>query len=299
MKSFKLIETNTKQMTIDLAIEMSGFSAYSKEMCKAIFSPAPCDTGIVFRVNDMEIKAVIGNLKDDGYTHTTSLTSNGVEVKTIEHIISAIRGMGIDNIYIDLCNGQVPFLSSSSEEFCRFLANAGLKQQEQAQNAITCTNEVEITYESTDTHIRVIPSDYYEISATIDFNNLIGKQSYSVVVNKENYLGYIAPSRSFMRSELDDEGVAWQNVKKIFPGISDDPSLSPIIVFNKDKFITPLKNETELVRHKILDMIGDLGLVGAALIGRFEVLKPGHEANKHLANHILNQLDKDERVKLL
>ncbi len=296
---FKLKELNTNQTTIRHQVEMLGFSAYSKNTCRAVFRPAAHNVGIVFVVNGVQIKTNIENLKLDGYNHTTSLASNGVEVSTVEHILSAVRGMEIDNIYIDLPEGQIPFQSSSAEEFSRTLANAGSVEQPEYRKVIVCDEELALRYEETDTEFVITPSEVLRIDANIDFSNLIGKQSFVLDVTKQNYLNYIAPSRSFMRSHLDDKGEVWQNVKKIFPGIPDDPTLSPVIVFSENEFITPLRTPDEPVKHKILDMLGDLSLVGIPLVLSIEVNKPGHEANKFLSKKIVESLNDDERKQLL
>lgn len=141
-----------------------------------------------------------------------------------------------------------------------------------------------------DSWARIDPLDDLEVRVEIDFNNIIGKQKFSRRINEDIYRKEIAWARTFVRSPLDGDEGRWERIRKIFPSLPKDQGSSPIIVFNQKEFITKLKASDEPVRHKMLDFLGDISLLGTGLEGSVEIFKPGHYFNQQLVLFLSTQL---------
>jgi len=280
------------QKTVKNKLSISGGSPYTNEECIIDILPANENKGIRFVTqNQTEIASLISNAKDDNDVHTTSLIKDGEEIKTVEHLLSAIWGLGIDNAVVKMHTKHLPFLDASAKGYASEIVKIGLKNQKQLRRYIKVLNDQKFTETSNDDRYAIIkPSDLTIIRCTTSFNNIVGTKTVNYEWNEDKYIDEISFARTFLRSPLDDEGKVWTYVKKLFPFIPVDPQNSPIIVFDDKKFITPLQKEDEPARHKVLDFIGDISLLGYRLLAEIEVNLPGHRFTRQIVKEITTNL---------
>lgn len=250
--------------------------------------PAPVDSGIVFVRNDVQgvnpVIPALWNKVIDTKLCTVIANEDGVKVSTIEHVMSALLGLGIDNAIIEIDNEEVPIMDGSAKEFVALIQQAGIQQQNKARRKIVIKKTV--TFEDDGKVATLSPAKIPTYSFEIDFsekNTLIGKQNFSMQMINGNYMHDIAAARTFgLLEEVE-------YLKSI--GLARGGSLDNAIVVNKDQIMNPegLRFDNEFVRHKILDAIGDLYLAGAPIIGHFDGIKAGHAMN----NQILHTLFAD------
>jgi UDP-3-O-[3-hydroxymyristoyl] N-acetylglucosamine deacetylase len=288
MKNFGLKLSQKHQTTIERTVKMRGVSSFSREACTLEFLPAPANSGITFVAKGQEIPATIKYLDDSEYTYTTSLTREGATIRTVEHVLSAVAGLGIDNLIINLPQGVIPARSSSAEEYCRELLNAGIVELEAFREVITPLTDVLLYDSEGDGWANFAPADQLTIHATLKFDNIIGEQSKTFRADRTDYLHEIADCRSCMRAPLETD--SWKQVRQLLSALPEDPTLSPMVIFNKERYITPLKKPDEPVGYKILDMLGDLSLVGKPIQAEINIYKPRHEFNQYIADKIWKSL---------
>ena len=232
--------------------------------------PAPPDTGYVFRRTDLggfEIPATVESVANCGYA--TTLMRTGVMLSTVEHLLSALRGLGIDNTFIEVDNLEIPIMDGSAEAFADMIERAGVVEQPLARRALLVRER--ISFEQGNRRISVEPADSYQIDCLIDFAHpLIGVQHLKVELTNGNFSREIAPARTFGFTE---EIEALRRANLIRGG-----SLDNAIVLTEDGMLneTGLRFGDEFVRHKILDIIGDLALLGMPILGRVKAERSGH-----------------------
>jgi len=232
--------------------------------------PAPPDTGYVFRRTDLggfEIPATVESVAHCSYA--TTLMRTGVMLSTVEHLLSALRGCGVDNAYIEVDNLEVPIMDGSAEAFAEMIESAGLVDQPTARRALLVREKVSAV--SGNRRISIEPADAFEIDCVIDFPHpLIGVQHRSVTLDNGSFAREIASARTF---GFIEEVEALRRANLIRGG-----SLDNAIVLTRDGMLneTGLRWSDEFVRHKILDIIGDLALLGMPLMGRVTAERSGH-----------------------
>jgi UDP-3-O-[3-hydroxymyristoyl] N-acetylglucosamine deacetylase len=281
------------QRTLKNVIRATGVGIHSGEKVFMTLRPAPVNTGIIFRRTDldpvMEVPAFATHVGDTSMN--TSLEQNGVRVSTVEHLMSAFAGLGIDNAYVDLSNAEVPIMDGSAGPFVFLIQSAGIEEQSAAKRFIRILKPVEVRLD--DKWARLDPFDGFRVSFKIDFNHPVFRshQSFaSVDFSTTSYLKEIARARTFgfMR---DIEMLRERNL--VLGGSMDNAVvLDDYRVLNEDG----LRYEDEFVKHKVLDAIGDLYLLGHGLIGAFSGYKSGHELNNILLRELLEQPSAWEEV---
>ena len=291
---FKVIEKEIKQTTLAKPISIKGFSAYDRKICEVTIEPAEPNTGIIFSIDGKKVAAMAHNLNHDTYEHTTVLASKEAEIRTVEHILSALWGMNVDNAIINLHGGDIPFISSSAVEYAKAISEAGVLELSENRKYIVPLEEYKLIEPDSDGYIIIKPSDNDNITAVLDFDNILGKQIYSGDVDSKEYLDNISFARSFMRSALDDAGQKWAYLRKLFPAIPEEQKDSPIIIFNEQGYVTPLTSSDEPIKHKVLDFIGDIALLGNRLSADVYIYKPGHRFTHYLAKEILKILNENQ-----
>ena len=274
------------QRTLKNVIRATGVGIHTGEKVFMTLRPAAVNTGIIFRRTDLdpavEVPAFATNVGDTGMN--TTLEVDGVRVATVEHLMSAFAGLGIDNAYVDLSNAEVPIMDGSAGPFVFLIQSAGIEEQSAAKRFIRVLEPVEIRKD--DKWARIDPYDGFRVSFKIDFNHPVFRshQSFaSVDFSTTSYLKEIARARTFgfMR---DIEMLRERNL--VLGGSMDNAVvLDDYRVLNADG----LRYEDEFVKHKILDAIGDLYLLGHGLIGAFSGYKSGHELNNLLLRSLLEQ----------
>ena len=281
------------QRTLKNVIRATGVGIHSGEKVFMTLRPAAVNTGIIFRRTDldpvMEVPAFATHVGDTSMN--TSLEQNGVRVSTVEHLMSAFAGLGIDNAYVDLNNAEVPIMDGSAGPFVFLIQSAGIEEQSAAKRFIRILKTVEVRLD--DKWARFDPFDGFRVSFKIDFNHPVFRshQSFaSVDFSTTSYLKEIARARTFgfMR---DIEMLRERNL--VLGGSMDNAVvLDDYRVLNEDG----LRYEDEFVKHKVLDAIGDLYLLGHGLIGAFSGYKSGHELNNILLRELLEQTSAWEEV---
>lgn len=271
-----------RQTTLAEPVETTGVGLHTAAKVRLRFRPAPPDTGYVFvrtDLDDFEIPATVEHIAHCSYA--TTLMRTGVMLSTVEHALSALRGSGVDNVYIDVDNLELPIMDGSADHFTEMIARAGTVEQPAARRALRVRERVSV--EQGERFMEVEPFEGYEIDCTIDFKHpLIGKQHFRFdALDAEAYAREISPARTFGFTE---EVEALRRANLIQGG-----SLDNAIVLTSDGMLneTPLRSPDEFVRHKILDVVGDLALLGMPLLGRFRAVRSGHIVHAALMSKIL------------
>ncbi|MCK5648579.1 MAG: UDP-3-O-acyl-N-acetylglucosamine deacetylase [Gammaproteobacteria bacterium] len=276
-----------KQRTLKNSIKATGVGLHSGEKVYLTLRPAPVNTGIIFRRIDLEtpveIPARAENVGDT--TLSTTLVKEGVKVSTVEHLLSAMAGMGIDNAYIDLSAPEVPIMDGSAGPFVFLLQSAGFVEQAAAKRFIRIKRNVVV--EEGDKWVRFEPYEGFKVSFIIDFEHpaIQGRaQSAEIDFSSTSFVREVSRARTF--------GFMNQIEQLRANNLALGGSLNNAIVMDEYRILNEdgLRYEDEFVKHKILDAIGDLYLLGSSLIGAFS----GHKAGHALNNKILRELLADE-----
>jgi UDP-3-O-[3-hydroxymyristoyl] N-acetylglucosamine deacetylase len=242
--------------------------------------PAAAGSGIVFRRTDLdgfEMEAVSRNVARVSYA--TSLMKKGVLISTTEHLLSAFIGTGIDNAIVELDNLELPILDGSARPFVEAIRQAGIRKQRRPRTYLRVRREVELR--EGDKFIAVYPADTYSVSYTINFPHpLIGKETFRVDLSDGNYLREIASARTF--------GFLHEAEAMRQQGLIRGASTESVIVLTRDGLMNPpLRFADEFVRHKVLDLIGDLALFGKQILGNVVADRAGHAMHTALVSRVL------------
>jgi UDP-3-O-[3-hydroxymyristoyl] N-acetylglucosamine deacetylase len=241
--------------------------------------PAPAGTGIVFRRVDLdgfEIEAIGRNLARVSYA--TSLQKKGVLISTTEHLLSACIGIGLDNAIVELDNLELPILDGSAKPFVDLILKSGLRPQRKRRSYLRILREVEVR--DGNKFIAAYPASGYTVQYNINFAQPIGEQSFAIDLSRDLYRQEVAAARTFgfLREEK-----AMRNMGLI-RGASEE---NVIVVTETGVKNGPLRYADEFVRHKILDLIGDLALLGRQVIGRIVADRAGHAMHTALVSRLL------------
>jgi UDP-3-O-[3-hydroxymyristoyl] N-acetylglucosamine deacetylase len=268
------------EQTIRTPIECSGVGLHSGAPVHLKILPGAPGSGIVFRRVDLdgfEVQAIGRNVARVSYA--TSLMKKGVLISTTEHLLSALVGTGIDNAVIELDNLEVPILDGSALPFVEAIRKAGIRKQRRARTYLRICRELELREK--DKFIAVYPSDTYSVSYTINFPHpMIGKETFRVDLSDGNYLREIASARTF--GSREDER-AMRDM-----GLIRGASLENCVVLSKNGIENPpVRFPDEFVRHKVLDLIGDLALAGKQILGSVVADRAGHAMHTALVSRLL------------
>jgi UDP-3-O-[3-hydroxymyristoyl] N-acetylglucosamine deacetylase len=267
------------ERTIRSEIEFSGVGLHSGAPVSMRLVPAPAGSGIVFRridLDNFEIPAIGRNVAKVSYA--TSLMRGSVLISTTEHLLSALIGYGVDNVIVEVDNLEVPILDGSAFPYVQAFHSVGLKQQRRRREYIKILKEVEVRDGSK--FIGVYPGSGYGIRYTIDFPQPIGYEMFTGDLAVGDYVEQIAPARTFGFKE--DE--AMLRDMGLIRGVSDE---SAIILSRQGVENGPLRFPDEFVRHKVLDLIGDLALAGRRIQGRVVAERAGHAMHTALVQRLL------------
>jgi len=283
-----------RQRTLKNLIRATGVGLHSGEKVFLTLRPAPVDTGIVFRRIDLdpvvEVPANAGLVTET--VLCTGLTCGPAKVQTVEHLLSALAGLGIDNAYVELTAPEVPIMDGSAGPFVFLLQSAGIAEQNAAKRFIRIKRTVEVR--DGDKVARFEPHDGFRIGFTVEFNHPAVPTTLSraqVDFSTEAYIREVSRARTFgfMRD------LEYMRERNLALGGSMDNAivLDDFRVLNEDG----LRYADELVRHKILDAVGDLYLAGHPIIGAFEGFKSGHALNNKLVRALLADAEAWEEVR--
>jgi UDP-3-O-[3-hydroxymyristoyl] N-acetylglucosamine deacetylase len=269
-----------QEQTIRAAVECKGIGLHSGAPVQLRILPATSGAGIVFRrtdLDDFKVEATGRNLARVSYA--TSLMKKGVLISTTEHLLSAFIGTGIDNAIVELDNLELPILDGSARPFVDMIQRAGIRKQRRVRSYMRIRRELELC--EGNKFIAIYPGDSYSVSYTIDFPHaLIGRETFRVDLSDGNFLREIAPARTF--GFLHEADAMRQQ------GLIRGASTENAIVLTPEGLMNPpLRYPDEFVRHKVLDLIGDLALVGKQILGSIVADRAGHAMHTALVSRLL------------
>ena len=268
------------QLTIQRPAEIEGIGLHTAAPCHLRLLPAPADTGIVFRrvdLDNFEIEAHVRNVARVSYA--TSLMKQGVLLSTTEHILAALYSCGIDNVYIELDGLELPILDGSSKPFIDMLAKTSTRRLRRRRKYLRVIKPLE--FSDAGRKIGIYPCEEFRVHCYVDYDHpSVGPQEVEMTVNRETFSRELAPARTF-------------GFVKDFPGLRAmglirGGSLENAVVLDDQSILNgPLRFPDELGRHKSLDLIGDLALVGRPLKARIVAHKAGHALHTQLVTRLL------------
>jgi UDP-3-O-[3-hydroxymyristoyl] N-acetylglucosamine deacetylase len=268
------------EQTIRTAVECRGIGLHSGAPVSLKILPAPAGSGIKFRRTDLdgfEVEATGRNVARVSYA--TSLMKKGVLISTTEHLLSALIGCGVDNAMVELDNLELPILDGSAQPFVEAIHRAGIRRQRRPRTYLRIRRDLELR--EGNKFISIHPSENYSVSYSIDFPHpLIGKETFTVSLSDGAYLDQIAPARTF--------GFLHEAEAMRRQGLIRGASESNAVVLTRDGVLNPpLRFRDEFVRHKVLDLIGDLALLGRQVLGTVIADRAGHAMHTALVSRIM------------
>ena len=269
------------QRTLRRPISCVGIGLHSGCKVNLSLKPAAPDTGIRFRRTDMgnfEVPATVNNLA--GIQLATGLSRDQVSVETVEHLLSALVSLGIDNVVVELNSPEVPIMDGSAAPFIYLIQEAGVKRQPKGRKFLKIVRPIALS--RGDKRIAIYPSDHFKVTYSVSYDHpLLRHQSRTLRITEESFIEEIAPARTF--TFLKDVEMLRQN------GLALGGSLENAVVLGETGVLNALRFEDEFVRHKILDAVGDLALVGYPVIGHLVAHRAGHALHTEFAAKILEE----------
>lgn len=282
-----------KQRTLKNVIQATGVGIHSGEKVFLTLRPAPINTGIIFRRIDLqhvlEIPASVDYV--EGTVLCTSLVKNKVKVATVEHLMSAFAGLGIDNAYVDVTASELPIMDGSAAPFVFLIQSAGILEQSAPKKFIRIKKTISVS--DGEKYARFEPYEGFKVSFTINFSHPVFRgrpQAATLNFSMTSYVREISRARTF--GFMSD----YEKLREL--GLAKGGSLDNTLVVDEYRILNEegLRYEDEFVKHKMLDAVGDLYLLGHSLIGAFEGYKSGHALNNLLSHELLKQKDAWEYV---
>lgn len=278
------------QRTLSQTVECKGIGLHTGEPVRMTLRPTSANRGVVFRRVDLPgmpvIEARPEHVVDTQFA--TTIGKDGASVKTIEHLMSALAGTGVDNVQVDLTGPEVPIMDGSALPFVQLIRRAGVRRQFAPKTFLKIRQP--ITVEVGSRSLRIVPSQRQKVIYTMCFDHpLLGEQTSAMDVGRERYERDVAPCRTygFLR-DLD-------MLQRM--GLAKGGSLENALVIGEDGILNgPMHFSDELVRHKILDLIGDLYLLGKPLVGTIIAQGAGHQLHLQLVRRIQEQLGAEEEL---
>lgn len=272
------------QRTLRRTVTCAGIGLHSGHKVTLSLKPAPADTGIRFQRSDLaglEIPAHVSHLSSRQQLQT-GLVADKASVDTVEHLLAALRALGVDNACIELNHPEVPIMDGSAAPWVYLIQDAGIREQTAPRRVIQVLRSIQV--QQGDKRIALYPSDRFKITYTISFDHpLLRHQQKTLDLDEQVFIDEIAPARTF--GFLKEVEMLRQR------GMALGGSLENAIVLGETGVLNPLRFDDEFVRHKILDVIGDLALIGYPLQGHLVVHRGGHALHTALAAELLRQRD--------
>ncbi len=281
------------QKTVADTASLTGVGVHSGKEVTMTIHPAPADHGIVFSRGDMGGEITIPARVDyiSNTSMSTTLKNQGVSVGTVEHLLSALVGVGVDNALIVLTGGEVPIMDGSAYSFVEMIEQVGLQEQKQLRKFLKIKQEV--TIKQGDKYATLKPFDGFKVSFKLEYDHHAfndDNQTITLDFSKTSFTHEVAKARTFGFYE------DYEKVKSL--NLAQGASLDNTVVFSQDEIMNDegLRYHDEMVRHKILDAIGDLYLLGHPLLASFEGFKSGHAVNQLLMEAVLQDESNYELV---
>lgn len=305
---------SNKQKTIKSEVSISGVGLHTGEKVNLTFKPAKENTGIIFIRKDLDnakVKADIDNVFDT--SRGTSLKENNVEARTVEHVLAAIAGLMIDNIIIELESPETPILDGSSQPYVDVLLKAGIEEQKTGKNYLELKENVYFSDPEQKTELIAIPDDHYSLNVMIDYETKVLSSQNAYLNNIEDFNAEIAKSRTFVflheleylvKNNLIKGGDINNAIVFVNRLVSDDELSRLAKIFQRPKVNVKeegILNNVDLyfynepARHKLLDVVGDLALLGMPLKAKIIASRPGHKSNVEFAKLLKKKIQKKQK----
>jgi UDP-3-O-[3-hydroxymyristoyl] N-acetylglucosamine deacetylase len=269
------------ETTVQRPVEASGVGLHSGVPVRIRILPAPVSTGIVFVRTDLDNFQIPASWRHVArVSYATSLMRQGVLISTTEHLLSVFYSMGIDNVYVEIDNLEVPILDGSGAPFVRLIEEAGIRQYRRKRRYLRIRRPVSV--EDKGKRISILPAETFRLTCETDYPAPVGRQSFEMEVSPENYAQKIAFARTFgWEQDLDQ----MRNM-----GLIRGASLENAVCFTPSGVLNPegLRANDECCRHKALDLIGDLALLGRPLLGHVIAERAGHAMHAALVARIMS-----------
>jgi UDP-3-O-[3-hydroxymyristoyl] N-acetylglucosamine deacetylase len=263
-------------------VETSGVGLHSGVPVRIRILPAPASSGIVFVRTDLDGFTIPASWRYvQKVSYATSLMRQGVLISTTEHLLSTFYSMGIDNAFVEIDNLEVPILDGSGKCFVEMIQSAGIRQSRRRKRFLRIRKPVSV--EGGGKRITILPSERFLLTCDVFFPHpLVGRQSLEMEVTPENYAADLAPARTF--------GFEYELHQMRNMGLIRGASLENAVCFDRESILNPggLRFADECCRHKALDLIGDLALIGKPLLGHVIAEKAGHAMHFALVNRIMS-----------
>lgn len=270
------------ETTVQRPVEASGVGLHSGVPVSIRILPAPVSTGIVFVRSDLDDFAIPASWRHVArVSYATSLMRQGVLISTTEHLLSTLYSMGVDNAYIAIDNLEVPILDGSGEPFAKLIEEAGIRQYRRKRRYLRIRRPISV--EDKGKRISILPDESFRLTCEIDFPHpLVGKQSLEMEVTPQSYAARLAPARTF--------GFEYELDQMRHMGLIRGASLENAVCFDREQVLNPggLRFADEPCRHKALDLIGDLALLGRPLLGHVIAERAGHAMHAALVARIMS-----------
>ncbi len=274
------------QKTLRRRVDCRGTGLHTGRNVHLVLSPSPENTGVVFMrtdLGDFEIEALLPNLGKANYA--TCLEKNGVHISTAEHLLAALYALGVDNVRVEIDAPEVPIMDGSSVPFVHLIQEAGIAEQQEPRKYIVITRTISVEEEE-DKRVSIFPCSEYRITYAIDFEHpVLGYQELTASIwSVEAFTEKIAPARTFtLERDVD-------SLKKA--GLARGGSLENAVVISENGILNEsLRFRDEFVRHKMLDLTGDLSLLGRPIKGHVIAYRAGHDLHTRLASKITEERD--------
>ena len=269
------------ETTVQRAVETTGVGLHSGVPVQIRILPAPLSTGVVFVRTDLDRFEIPASWRHVArVSYATSLMRQGVLISTTEHLLSVFYSMGVDNAYIEIDNLEVPILDGSGLPFVELIRKAGIRQYRRKRRYLRIRRPISV--EDRGKRISIVPCDSFRLTCETDYPNPVGKQSMELEVTPERYASQIAFARTF---GWEDDLDKLRNM-----GLIRGASLENAVCFTRDGVMNPggLRASDECCRHKALDLIGDLALLGRPLLGHVIAERAGHAMHAALVARIMS-----------
>ena len=307
-----------KQTTIKSSISLEGVGIHTGQDVKLTFNPAKCDTGYVFKRVDLKGEPLVEALSKYvvNTQRGTTLEKEGIKLKTIEHVLAALVGLEIDNVLIEINAEEPPIMDGSSKYFVDALEKAGLKELNSLRNEYIIKDVISYKDINTGSEITVIPSDTYQITTMVDYDTKVLGTQNATLSKLSDFKDHFSNARTFsflheiemlLENNLIKGGDLNNAIVYVDKKISDDTMEKLKKAFNRNKVSVKsngildnltLHYQNEAARHKLLDVLGDLALIGKRIRGKVIAKKPGHFINTKFAKKVSDLIEKEENLKL-
>lgn len=270
-----------RQRTLQRTVETRGVGLHSGRLVSLRLLPAPANTGIVFVRTDLESRGVPARIEWVARQELAmSLSREGVQVLTVEHLLAALYATGVDNVRVEINGPEVPVFDGSSRMFLHLIDEAGVKNLAAHQSTLVVRRSVRVGSQNDDRFILVEPCETFEVDYSIDFKHaLVGRQRVVLDVTEESFRNELSAARTFCFLK-DVEAMRAR-------GLALGGSLENAVVIGDDGFLSSPRMKDEFVRHKALDVVGDLALMGFRLRGRVVAQCAGHALHADLVRALL------------